>query len=165
MTRESPHPDLQGVGAMYQTKPLQDGAKSMSERHRAAWIGAAVVAASVTLVGCSGGAGDSARAAADTVASAAPTLDYAKAKTVLCPEFGPKDELTVFNLSPLSVNSNVKFTFANSTKTNDTTYQVVYKESEDSNSDGYVRHLDGMTIFTVKKEGNAWKVCGVESQQ
>jgi len=54
VTRESPHPDLQGVGAMYQTKPLQDGTKSMSERHRAAWIGAAVMAAGLTLAGWRG---------------------------------------------------------------------------------------------------------------
>jgi len=165
VTRESPHPDLQGVGAMYQTKPLQDGTKSMSERHRAAWIGAAVMAAGLTLAGCSGGgASDSARAAADTVVSAAPTLDYAKANTVLCPEFGPKSVLTVFGSDPFSVASNVKFTFVNSIKTNDTSYQVVYKASEDSTSGGFTQHLDGTTTFTVNKEGDAWKVCRVKSQ-
>ncbi len=121
------------------------------------------MAAGLTLVGCSGGgASDSARAAADTVVSAAPTLDYAKANTVLCPEFTQKSALTVFGLSPLSVNTNVKYTFANSTKTNDTSYQVAYKVSLDANSYGDVRHIDGTTTFTVNKVGDAWKVCGAE---
>jgi len=138
--------------------------KSMPERQRAAWIGAAVVAAGLTLVGCSGGgASDSARSAADTVASAAPTLDYAKANTVLCPALMHKSELEVFGLNPYGVNNNVKYTFANSTKTDDTSYQVAYKVSLDADTGfGSTRHLDGVTTFTVKKEGDAWKVCGAE---
>ena len=135
----------------------------MSERQRAARIGAAVVAAGLMLVGCSGGASDSARSAADTVASAAPTLDYAKANTVLCPALMHKSELEVFGLNPYGVNNNVKYTFANSTKTDDTSYQVAYKVSLDADTGfGSTRHLDGMTTFTVKKEGDAWKVCGAE---
>jgi len=83
VTRESPHPDLQGVGAMYQTKPLQDGTKSMPERQRAAWIGAAVVAASLTLAGCSGSSGTPSPnpiAPTSSVAAAAPTSSAPPAK-------------------------------------------------------------------------------------
>ncbi len=68
---------------MYQTKPLQDGTKSMPERQRAAWIGAAVVAASLTLAGCSGSSGTPSPnpiAPTSSVAAAAPTSSAPPAK-------------------------------------------------------------------------------------
>jgi len=133
----------------------------MLKRHRATWIGAAVVAASVTLVGCSGGgagggASDSARSAADTFMSSAATLDYAKAAPVISSHlqlnmntpglFGlPSDGVTDF-----------QSTFVSDTTDTDVSHTVVYTVKDTSVRSNIP--FDATDILTVNKENGSWKV-------
>ena len=128
----------------------------MLERHRAAWIGATVVAASLTLVGCSGGgASDSARSAADTVVSASYTLDYAKAASVACQKtksYTNRGRLAAFGLPPEDAGdiTNLQDHFVSSTMTSDTSYKVEYASEYDLTFDNgtgqgkYTQHLAGV---------------------
>ncbi len=133
----------------------------MLKRHRAAWIGAAVVAASVTLVGCSGGgASDSPRSAADTFMSAAGTLDYAKAATVISSGSIKLNMNTpgLFGLPSDGV-KDYQYTFVSDTTDTDVSHTVVYAVKDTSLRTNIPDN--GTDILTVNKENGSWKVDNV----
>ncbi len=134
----------------------------MSERQRAARIGAAVVAAGLTLVGCSGGASDSARSAADTFMSAAGTLDYAKAATVTDNHLQPDMNTPgLFQLQSDGV-TNYQYAFVSDTADTDVSHTVIYAVKDRSVQTPNI--LDsGPEILTVIKENGSWKIDNVES--
>jgi len=135
----------------------------MFERHRATWVGAAVVAASVALVGCSGGgASDSARSAADTFMSAAGTLDYAKAATVTGNHLQPDMNTPgLFQLQSGGV-TNFQYAFVSDTADTDVSHTVIYAVKDRSVQTPNI--LDnGPEILTVIKENGSWKIDNVES--
>jgi len=139
----------------------------MPERARAARIGAAVVAAGLTLVGCSGGGpSDSARSAADTFMSAAGTLDYAKAATVISNDNDSiKLNMNTSGLFELPSNgvTNFQYTFVSDTADTDVSHTVVYAVKDRSVQTPNI--LDnGVDSLTVNKENGSWKVHDLHSQ-
>ena len=136
----------------------------MSERHRAAWIGAAFVAASVTLVGCSGGgASDSSRSAADTFMSAAATLDYAKAAPVTSSHLQPSMNTPgLFQLQSDGV-TNFQYAFVSDTADTDVSHTVIYAVKDRSVRTPNI--LDnGADTLTVIKENGSWKVYDIQGR-
>jgi len=128
----------------------------MFERHRATWVGAAVVAAGLMLVGCSGGASDSARSAADTYMSAAGTLDYAKAATVTDSHLQPDMNTPgLFNF-PLNGIKDFQYTFVSDTTDTDVSHTVVYAIKRTYFDQNYTS--GGTETVTVHKENGDWKV-------
>jgi hypothetical protein len=134
----------------------------MSERHRAAWIGAAVVAAGLTLAGCSGGgASDSARSAADTFMSAAGTLDYAKAATVISSHLQPNMNMPALFGLPSDGVTNFQYSFVSDTTDTDASHTVVYAVKDRSVRTPNIPD-NGADILTVIKENGSWKVDNVQ---
>jgi len=139
----------------------------MPERARAARIGAAVVAAGLTLVGCSGGGpSDSARSAADTYMSAASTLDYAKAATVTDSHLQPDMNMPALFGFPSDGVTNLQYSFVSDTTDTDVSHTVVYavkKTSVDNNYRNYP--FNGTESIAVNKENGSWKVYSFNSTQ
>jgi len=135
----------------------------MPERARAARIGAAVVAAGLTLVGCSGGGpSDSARSAADTFMSAAGTLDYAKAATVTDSHLQPDMNTPALFGFPSDGIKNFQYTFVSDTTDTDVSHTVVYAIKRtyfDQNCTS-----GGTESVTVNKENGSWKVYDDQAQ-
>jgi len=138
----------------------------MPERHRATWAGAVFVAASVTLVGCSGGgagggASDSPRSAADTFMSAAGTLDYAKAATVISSHLQPNMNMPALFGLPSDGVTNFQYSFVSDTTDTDTSHTVVYAVKDRSVRTPNIPD-NGADILTVIKENGSWKVDNVQ---
>ncbi len=134
----------------------------MPERHRAAWIGAAVVAAGLTLVGCSGGASDSARSAADTYMSAAGTLDYAKAATVTDSHLQPDMNMPALFGFPSDGVKDFQYTFVSDTTDTDVSHTVIYAVKKTYADNNYPS--GGTESVTVHKENGSWKVYAERNQ-
>ena len=138
----------------------------MPERARAARIGAVVVAAGLMLVGCSGGgagggASDSPRSAADTFMSAAGTLDYAKAATVISSHLQPNMNMPALFGLPSDGVTNFQYSFVSDTTDTDTSHTVVYAVKDRSVRTPNIPD-NGADILTVIKENGSWKVDNVQ---
>ncbi len=138
----------------------------MPERHRATWAGAVFVAASVTLASCSGGgvgggASDSPRSAADTFMSAAGTLDYAKAATVISSHLQPNMNMPALFGLPSDGVTNFQYSFVSDTTDTDASHTVVYAVKDRSVRTPNIP-VNGADILTVIKENGSWKVDNVQ---
>ena len=139
----------------------------MPERARAARIGAVVVAAGLMLVGCSGGgagggASDSPRSAADTFMSAAGTLDYAKAATVISSHLQPNMNMPALFGLPSDGVTNFQYSFVSDTTDTDVSHTVIYAVKKTYADNNYPS--GGTESVTVHKENGSWKVYAERNQ-